>query len=393
MNTNTYQYQDILSVMGFHCQCYANTGINEENNSESERERDGSVMIHEQQVRQLCAIHAVNNLLQLPSNLDYDLLSEEGQVPVLDSGDHEHAYVDIGDSEQRRFKALIISHEWACNENILFRYYEHCGKYESVLNSHPTTATTMHYEYEGGDARMQRPKRHWRVATQQEFDDIAYELTLREKMLTSSEDDESTFISGDACSSRTSRNKQISLLQRICSQHGTPYFGNYSIEVMKEALIRRGVELEFYRLPSENNVNDDAEGNITFSSTSKCLIGFILHIQDQRAYIPSPLLRIGRSIPIVKNFCDIGRHWYAITRVQYKQHTMSGSTIQSCDIPSQQFLGEDTTTTASSWCLIDSKVCDISTFHTKKELHDFMRHTGEREGCLVFAAYFIRNES
>ena len=348
-------------------------------------------MIHEQQVRQLCAVHAVNNLLQLPSNLDYDFLSEEGQVPLLDNEVHEQ--VGIGDTEQIRSNASIILHAWTCHENILRRYYEHCDKYESVLNSHLTATTIKHYDFERSDARMQRRTRQWRVATQQEFDDIASVLTLREKMLTSSGGNESNFTSGDAFNPRTSRNNHISLLQRICSQHGTPYFGNYSIEVMKEALIRRGVELEFYRLPSENNVNDDAEGNITFSSTSKCLIGFILHIQDQRAYIPSPLLRIGRSIPIVKNFCDIGRHWYAITRVQYKQHTMSGSTIQSCDSPSQQFLGEDTTTTASSWCLIDSKVGDISTFHTKKELHDFMRHSGEREGCLVFAAYFVRNES
>ena len=38
------------------------------------------MIIHEQQVRQHCAIHAVNNLLQLPSTLVYDQEVVEEQL-------------------------------------------------------------------------------------------------------------------------------------------------------------------------------------------------------------------------------------------------------------------------------------------------------------------------
>ncbi len=346
-------------------------------------------MIHERQVRQLCAIHAVNNLLQLPSNLDYDSLYEEDErggcdhdhLPRQDlhnnnDGREQVVVVRRGDNEEWKSRASILSHEWTCPEKRLWRYYERpssscCCRNERLVNFND--GTTNH---DGSDA-MNRPKRHWCLATQQVFDNIAQELTLREQMLASSPGEDST----DLLDVGEARQKQnISLFQRLCSHHGTPYFGNYSIEVLQEALIRRGVELEFYRVPKNG------------STSTKCLIGFILHVQDLRASFLSSLLRIGRFIPIVKQFCDVGRHWYAITSVQYNQHEISGNR-QSDNSPAQQPSDIDTTTASSCWSLIDSTVGDISTFHTDKELHDFISAAKERDGCLVFGAYLSLNES
>jgi hypothetical protein len=245
--------------------------------------------------------------------------------------------------------------------------------------------------------KSNRPKRYWRAATQQEFDDIAHELTLREQMLTSG--DESAILSNDAPSNNETNlretHKNISLMQRICSHHGTPYFGNYSIEVLQEALIRRGIELEYYRVPKDGacpaTVHENANDvrGAASASISKCLIGYILNT-NTRPTPSSSLLRIGKYIPIVKHFCDVGRHWYAITGVQYKQNPIPGN-IQSENSPTQQQHREATSTT-SSWSLIDSKVNVVSIFYTNNELMDFMRDAQQHKGCLVFGAYFTRQE-
>jgi len=356
--------------------------------TETTRRRLIIIMIHEQQVRQLCAIHAVNNLLQLPPDLDYDSLrGDEVEECAVD---------EVCGSVQKLTNASIISHEWTCRERILCRYYEQFScKNDRMLSFHGSIKQQYDDEIM---TKKNRPKRYWRAATQQEFDDIAHKLTLREQMLTSG--DESAILSNDAPSinemnSRESH-KNISLMQRICSDHGTPYFGNYSIEVLQEALIRRGIELEYYRVPKDGacpatvNENADDVRGAASTSTSKCLIGYILNTNTRPTPSPS-LLRIGKYIPIVKHFCDAGRHWYAITGVQYKQNPIPGN-VQSENSPTKQQhrMGASTT---SSWSLIDSKVNDVSIFYTNNELMDFISYAQQHKGCLVFGAYFTRQES
>ena len=305
-------------------------------------------MIHEDQVRQLCAIHTVNNLLQLPAELDYAPTSQTTPIPII--------------------------HEWKCHGRIIHQ----CKQLNNCTNL----------------------KRDWKAANQEEFDNIAKELTLREQMLMSG--DESTFLSAtsskeetaNSVSSGISQTKfgRLSMLQRVRSQHGTPFFGNYSVDVIREALKRRGVELEFYRVPknenegyatirkNKTNEDGDASKDDTHDDTA-CLLGLVIYEKEeqQTSAMLSFLTRIGSHIPIVKNFCGVGQHWYAITGVRY---TSKNASDEKPDKSSEQ---EDTD---SSWHVIDSKMRDITTFDTDGELFDYAREIQARGG-IIFRAFYI----
>ena len=208
-------------------------------------------MIHEEQIRQLCAIHTVNNLLQLPDQLDYDSFIN---VVVGGEGGECNPEEDDDDAPITNTTEKVIIHEWTCHGKILRRYTK-CNEYQDDSN-----------EYQDDSALLEkRQHQQIRVATQDEFDNIAKELTQREQMLLSG--DESTFISATSTVSEeniTSNNgtsslqttkqlHKVSMMQRVRSQYGTPYLGNYSLDVIQEALLHRGVELEFFRLPEEED--------------------------------------------------------------------------------------------------------------------------------------------
>ncbi|KAL9182574.1 hypothetical protein ACHAXT_013226 [Thalassiosira profunda] len=289
-----------------------------------------SIMIHDKQVRQLCAVHSVNNLLQLPHDSGVD--DEDGE-----GGGEMTANV----------------HQWTCRGRIL----QQTG---GRIVDGPSTTTTP-----GGktDAGSKKHRRKWGVATQQEFDEIAEEFTLREQMLFASDE------------SPNEKSGRISLLQRVRSQYGTPYFGNYSLEVIEEALKRRGVEMEFYRVPDnartpfENNGGDNSDT----ASTAKCLIGFIIYEKEEsERNALSFLSRIGSQIPVIKHWCGVGLHWYAITGVRH-------NLVEGGQADASSRVDND-----SSWKLIDSKRPEISTL-TDKELMDYVRAV-QQEGGLVFRA-------
>ena len=194
----------------------------------------------------------MNNLLQLPpdlgvnSNHDGECECDQFKVKESDDGNQElDERVEGCAADECREKATSIVHKWTCHGRIL---HSNCIKCRCEK---PTTSS----DNSGGNSKK-REKNPWLVATQEEFDDIAKEFTLRERMLM--EGDESTFLSTTSSTeevkstgmSHDRLNKKLSILQRFRSQYGTPFFGNYSLEVMEEALNRRGVELEFFLMIS-----------------------------------------------------------------------------------------------------------------------------------------------
>ena len=293
------------------------------------------VVVHEKQVRQLCAIHTVNNLLQLPSDLFGEEATEVNEEPT----------------------PSIIVHEWSCHGKILHRYKQSCACDKSTNTSDAT-----------GTDRIP-----WRVATQEEFDDIAKEFTLREEMLMSG--DESTFLSTTSSaeevkSSGTTKDRlsKISVLQRVRSNYSTPYYGNYNKEVIEEALKRRGVELEW--------AGKDVDANLTSQNPNTYLIGFIIYMKEENPRGLWTLLnRIGSHIPLVKHFCGFGQHWFAITGVRYNQHNDDDAPHNSKDCND------------STWSLIDSKMDGIHIFHTDEGLINYVREVQQGQGGLVFRAF------
>lgn len=335
---------------------------------------DQRTMIHEKQVRQLCAIHTVNNLLQLPSDLDYDTYGGECDSSRQSyNGDQKRE----GEHEQK----IMHKHEWTCRGRILYQFEQS-----------PVSSTSDGNAIQGSGAESAEKKkrflvRWWRAATQREFDDIASEFTIRERKLISG--DESAFMSyasSNEAMTSTHDDNRLSLMERIRSQYGTPYVGNYSIEVIRESLKRRNVELEFFRAPDDTarevTLDSGIDANDSAPSTSnKNLIGFVVYDTEvSQSRTLSLLSWMGSRIPIIKHFCAVGQHWYTITAVRYKHHTHENSfeaRSDNCKVDLDY----------SSWYLIDSQMSGMTTFHTEKDLLGFMRDVQQGGGLLFCAVH------
>ena len=267
--------------------------------------------IHEKQTRQLCAVHTVNNLLQIPR---YD----------FESG----TKTDKEDDSNNEQNDGTVCRSWTCNGHVL-------QEAERTKSSSSDV---------------------WRAATQTEFDEIANEITLRERELLKS--------ANNASSTQTT--ESLTLWQRLWSHHGTPLLGNYSLEVLQLALKRRGVDLDYFHVPEQNT-----EPALDNNGTKPIHIGFVIY-QQGHSYT-SYLKRIGGYIPVIKHFCK-GKHWYAITRVQYNSKP-------TCDIDSPQV----EKTVEPSWCLIDSKLDELTVVNSNEALMALLREV-QNMGGLVFRA-------
>lgn len=283
-------------------------------------------MIHEKQIRQFCAIHTANNLLQLPSGFRF----EEANPDSVD-----------------------MIHRWSCNGQTL----QECSQ------------------------RSPSDRNNWYAATHQEFDKIAQEITLRESRL----------MHGDPSLIDLDENDVTSLSswQRIWSHHGTPYLGNYSLEVLQLALKRRCVSLDYFHVTETNTARNNVKTKCDSSSslTAKSIhIGYVVYEQG-RTYT-SYLKQIGCYVPIVKHFCQ-GKHWYAITRVQYSCE------ISDASSPNDKYTTENDAQRENAiplaWHLIDSKLNIIHTIDSDEQLMLSLRSI-QNSGGLVFRATFFPDE-
>lgn len=251
-------------------------------------------MIHEKQSRQLCAVHTVNNLLQIPPGLP-----------------HRHDDDAI--------------HEWIC------------------------------------DGRRFRPHRPWNIATQGEFDAIAREMTMREIQLSINNNN------NQHVSIAETNSGGLSFWQHIRSHHGTPFFGNYSIEVLQMAFERRGVRLDYFNVAKDDTGTNNLD---TDTSRSNTLLGYVIYERgdsDSSSYT-TYLKRMGSYIPFLKHLCQ-GMHWYAITRVRHDDGVDTAAAA-----------GDD-----KSWYLIDSKDDEIVTLASEERLLQSLI-TIQNGGGLVFRA-------
>ena len=123
-------------------------------------------------------------------------------------------------------------------------------------------------------------------------------------------------------------------------------------------------------------------------TTNSRHIGFIIHEQceNQRTAL-SYLQRVGSHIPLLKNICGGGRHWYAITRIRHhsdesgpqpKKNTNDAVVYNTGDVD-QKFW---------PWYLVDSNLNDVSMFNSEEELNAYLRKV-QRGGRLVFRASYI----
>jgi hypothetical protein len=286
-------------------------------------------MIHEKQVRQFCAIHCVNNLLQLSE--DSDCVENEG--------------VSLSGGQRKN-----IIKEWSCHGRLLFRQQWLRGSdlhtTRSDVNNTSRSAERMNWSV---------------VATQSEFDDIADEITNRELRLMEG-NEPMTPGSNDCTLVEKQSARTLSFTQRVRSRHGTPIWGNYSYEVLETALSRRGVTIEYYRVEADT------------SEITSDTIGFIVHEEETSADSQSYLRRLGSRVPIIKNLCKGGRHWWAVTGV--KRSCFLSDNVNGFHVKEQKDYGKE-------WFLIDSNLNHILTLSSDNDLMDSLTDLQSR-GALIF---------
>lgn len=328
-------------------------------------------MIHEKQFRQLCAVHTVNNLLQIPS--DFDWFDGDGDGVEKSNNDVDAGYSSNTTPEKKTFEkdnsprldSGRTIHRWTCSRQVLYE----CEQPPSLQ---PTSAD-----------------KRWRAATQAEFDEISEEITIREILLMEGKislacSDENQQTRDDYMSPST---QKLSAWQRIFSHHGTPFLGNYSLEVMQVALKRRGIIMDYFRVPEVDAVVDGDNDASSTAKISSLHIGYIVY--DHRNSFSSYLKRIGRNVPILKHFCQ-GKHWYAVTRVCYHFKEINGSSNTSKSNINNNELNKTESKSTVSWYLIDSKLNQPLIYDSDKQLLQDLRQIQDSGGLVFRASFCIR---
>jgi len=301
-------------------------------------------MIHEKQERQFCAIHAVNNLLQLPK--DSDCVESEGVGPSYESS-HQHHVIN----------------EWRCHERLIYRQQRLRGKKSPAINGGQNNGC-------GSSEKINLSV----VATQSEFNDIAEEITNRELRLM--EGNDPMIADSNDCTTEKQSASTLSTLQKFRSKHFTPNFGNYSYEVLETALSRRGVTLEYYRVAADTSESIPD----TLLDKKQNIIGFIVHEEETSADSLSYLRRLGSHVPIIRNICKGGRHWWTITGVKRSCYLSDSSNNKTCVRVKEQ--KED----SKKWYLIDSNLDHIQTLSSDDDLMSILRDMQSR-GALIFCCH------
>ena len=229
------------------------------------------------------------------------------------------------------------------------------------LSEENTNTTSGHEWFCRGDllenAGLSGEKK-WLVATQEELDSIAARLTCLELQL----------MQGGVDSDHGQ--PKLTILQKIRSQHACPYLGNYSFEVITEALGRRGIGLQFVR-------PDDVDEEREHKQEHGVPLGYVIHLQGERSpFSALGLLNlIGRNVPVARNFFGSGGHWLAITAVR----CMGDSDCKPSKKPEDE----------EPWLLIDSKSPDPMTFETNADLANYLKDGVQRNGGLIFKAFSV----
>lgn len=300
-------------------------------------------MIHEKQIRQFCAIHTVNNLLQLSSEDSHGVVTESDGISASD---------DEGSNKQ-----TYITTEWRCHGRLIYR--------QSRLRRSDSSSDQC-------NASSTSDKKNFNiVATQSEFNEIAEDFTNRELRLMEGSD---PMIQDSNESATEVSGRKLSTMQRLRSNYGTPVFGNYSVEVLETALNRRGVKIEYYRIQENartvTNVDEEE------------VIGFIVHEEETKN---SYLRRLGSYIPLVSHMCKGGRHWWAITGVKRCHISEATENENGTNHVVEKQVKED-----KEWFLIDSNADHIPIISSDDDLIHYLSNVQGR-GALIFRCFASKN--
>jgi len=339
-------------------------------------------LVHERQSRQLCAIHTVNNLLQLGDTSDVCDASSEQEIEGIDrrtcacTSEQDAAAV-----ESTSGPSLMMSGESTDGSDRFWHY--HCG---------PSTI-------------LKRTARQTKLATKAEFDALADEMTLLESRLLGSVEDndnsesvaekeEEEHVPRAVPQEGVSRKGQPTIRERFESNHRTVYFGNYSFECMELALKNRGVDLEWCRLHEKSSLdriggteaktggdrdNDNVSTNEVphqwdrkkDTDVERIVCGFVINFPDGDGKW-SYARRLLAYVPLVGGLFETGRHWYAVSRLRRIQR-YNGDVAAKRDA------------TLAFWCIIDSDQDEVVKLTSDAELEEYLAAIQTRGGQIFRA--------
>jgi Josephin len=400
---------------------------------------EGDWIIHERQALQLCAVHTINNLLQLVSEQQDQVLQKEENKPL----NWICGPIVIETNTMTTSTKLTLANTTTFDTQISQPSSSlSCASKLSKNDSYPTTSIQIPWK--------SLPK----VASQEELDDIATELMMIENSLL---DDYSSLWTDDAVGSNSwlsriqysfsmFRNRWLGCCHRWHNTHKTMYYGNYSMETLEVALQRRHIQLEWFAPTITSNHHDDAfNPSYLWEVPSGIVVGFIVNQlldgewdvaddnyvnlgeddarEDETTY-PETARRNkdadGNGLDIAgydergevyypsrkekKNPCryisrlstwlysqliralfhrifgcdDPGRHWYAITRVRRTFHDES--------LPNKSKKIHDHPCHDDRWKIIDSDRTDQAPRLRPNQLHSHLYRLSEQHNATIFRA-------
>jgi len=287
-------------------------------------------ILNDPQHLQLCAIHTINNLLQITNNNDatIETQTEDGDDTTTLEEQKRHRLK----SDKETTRMILVHGQLYTQSKIDF-------------------------------------------ASKEELNTIADEMSKREIALMNNTEE----------SENSEMNQGISLWTKLRSNHRTLFTGNYSHEVLEAALSKRNISLNWFNIGA-NEINPlhlskyYSAGKDDDSSSQQIVIGYVVNTDQIKPYSLKKLVH--RAIPSIYS----GRHWSVVTKVRVVNDLSPNDygTESAFDATSSRFIhsttGEVIDYNAKHWYMIDSKSCNTTTLINDVELLEVLKAVKENNG-------------
>jgi len=311
-----------------------NTNKKSKNDDTSKQQNSSTLsivpIVNDPQHRQLCAVHTINNLLQLTKNST--AMKDDGTVRIAAGGSNTTCKSDA------TTRSVLVTGEIYTQPKLEF-------------------------------------------ASKTELDLIADELSNRETV----------WMGGDEEEEREPNGKKTtvvgsSLWRRLRSNHRTLFTGNFSFSVLETALSKRDVTLNWFQIENDTKASDLTQYHSTKDEdSSQVVIGYVINSKkEMNPYSFKSLTRIALA------YGSSGRHWYAITKIRVvtddvSHHHDSGSESGTLDDATSRgcirsnsggVIGYD----KDAWFNVDSESRNDREIANDEELLEFLIEIQKNDG-------------
>jgi len=313
-----------------------NKSKNNENNEQNATTLSVMPIVNDPQHRQLCAVHTINNLLQLTTKKNSTTTREDNADDTRTAG-----------GEQR------------------------------ICKSNATTRSVLI------NGQLYKQANNVEFASKKELESIADEMSGREAAWMSGEEEERD---ANGCKTNAGNSQWWRSLR---SNHRTVFTGNFSFSVLESALSKRDVALNWFKIENDTKPSDltnyyDSANNDDDSSQNNVVVGYVINSKKEiiKPYSVKSLARAALAVG------SSGRHWFAITKIRVvldASHRDSGSESTMVDYGSSKSSlgldsGEAIEYDKDKWFIVDSESRDDREIENNGELLEFLKEIITNDG-------------